>query len=77
MLYAHVLLAKGDRGAAVDRCVLLAGSDMDFNIVYGCVLPRLPLPLPRAGRPAFSLDEIDRLLCVRCACSSAVVITAS
>lgn len=61
-----MLLAKGDRAAAVDRCVLLAGSDMDFNIVYRCVLPRLPLPIPQADRPAFTLDEIDMLLCVRC-----------
>ena len=62
VLYAHVLLAQGNREAAVDRCVALAGSDMDFNIVYRCVLPRLPLPVPQASRPAFTLDEIDRLL---------------
>ncbi len=62
VLYAHVLLAQGNREAAVDRCVVLASSDMDFNIVYRCVLPRLPLPVPQANRPAFTLDEIDSLL---------------
>lgn len=62
VLYAHVLLAQGHREAAVDRCVVLASSDMDFNIVYRCVLPRLPLPVPQADRPAFTLDEIDTLL---------------
>lgn len=62
VLYAHTLLAKGEREAAIDRCVALAGADMDFNVVYRCVLPLLPLPLPQADRPAFTLDEIDRLL---------------
>lgn len=62
VLYAHILLARGERAAAVDRCVILASTDMDFNVVYQCVLPRLPLPLPQADRPAFTLDEIDKLL---------------
>jgi|EP01046_Picozoa_sp_COSAG06_P045289 CII-binding regulator of phage lambda lysogenization HflD len=62
VLYAHVLLAQGQREAAVDRCLVLASTDMDFNIVYRCILPMLPLPVPRDDAPAFTLDEIDTLM---------------
>ena len=62
VLYAHVLLAQGQREAAVDRCLVLASTDMDFNIVYRCILPMLPLPVPRDDAPAFTLDEIETLM---------------
>jgi CII-binding regulator of phage lambda lysogenization HflD len=62
VLYAHVLLAQGQREAAVDRCLVLASTDMDFNILYRCILPMLPLPVPRDDTPAFTLDEIDTLM---------------
>ena len=62
VLYAHVLLAQGQREAAVDRCLVLASTDMDFNILYRCILPMLPLPVPRDDAPAFTLDEIETLM---------------
>ena len=45
VLYAHVLLGQGQRQAAVERCAALASTDGDFNLVYRCILPLIPLPV--------------------------------
>eukprot|EP01045_Picozoa_sp_COSAG04_P011378 COSAG04_NODE_731_length_10733_cov_3.264435_10_plen_489_part_00 len=60
ILYAHLLLRRGEGEAAAARCAALAATDGDFNIVYRCALPLLPLPLPAAA--SFSLDQLHSML---------------
>ena len=47
--------------AVVCRCEAIAAADRDFNAVYRCLLPLLPLPLSPVS-PRFTLPEIHSIL---------------
>ena len=60
-LLAHVHLLHGQRASAMALCEAVAATSVDFNVVYRCLLPLLPLPLPPAS-PRFTLAEMHTML---------------